>query len=416
MIFFTNGDNVMKLKNKLLSLATLATCAFAGGAQAQISDGIVKIGVLNDMSGLYSDIAGPGSAVAAKLAVEDYIKASGSKLKVEVISADHQNKPDVGSNIARQWFDTDKVDMIADVPTSSVALAIAKITSDKGKLFVSSGAASSDLTGKACNANTIHWTYDTWMLANGTGKAIVKSGGNTWFFLTADYAFGHALERDTEAVVVKNGGKVVGKVRHPFPGQDFSSFLLQAQSSKAKIIGLANAGGDTTNSIKQAAEFGIMKGGQNLAGLLVFLPDVHSLGLNISQGLMLTETFYWDLNDQTRAFSRRFSAAHGGKVPSMVQAGVYSSVIHYLKAVDAANTDDGTKVAAKMKELPTDDPVFGKGSVRADGRKIHPAYLFEVKKPSESKGPYDYYKLVATIPANEAFRPITEGDCPLVKK
>ncbi|MFM9991963.1 MAG: ABC transporter substrate-binding protein [Burkholderiaceae bacterium] len=406
----------MKLKNKLLSLATLATCAFAGGAQAQISDGIVKIGVLNDMSGLYSDIAGPGSAVAAKLAVEDYIKASGSKLKVEVISADHQNKPDVGSNIARQWFDTDKVDMIADVPTSSVALAIAKITSDKGKLFVSSGAASSDLTGKACNANTIHWTYDTWMLANGTGKAIVKSGGNTWFFLTADYAFGHALERDTEAVVVKNGGKVVGKVRHPFPGQDFSSFLLQAQSSKAKIIGLANAGGDTTNSIKQAAEFGIMKGGQNLAGLLVFLPDVHSLGLNISQGLMLTETFYWDLNDQTRAFSRRFSAAHGGKVPSMVQAGVYSSVIHYLKAVDAANTDDGTKVAAKMKELPTDDPVFGKGSVRADGRKIHPAYLFEVKKPSESKGPYDYYKLVATIPANEAFRPITEGDCPLVKK
>ena len=406
----------MKLKNKLLSLATLATCAFAGGAQAQISDGIVKIGVLNDMSGLYADIAGPGSAVAAKLAVEDYIKASGSKLKVEVISADHQNKPDVGSNIARQWFDTDKVDMIADVPTSSVALAIAKITSDKGKLFVSSGAASSDLTGKACNANTIHWTYDTWMLANGTGKAIVKSGGNTWFFLTADYAFGHALERDTEAVVVKNGGKVVGKVRHPFPGQDFSSFLLQAQSSKAKIIGLANAGGDTTNSIKQAAEFGIMKGGQNLAGLLVFLPDVHSLGLNIAQGLMLTETFYWDLNDQTRAFSRRFGAVHNGKMPSMVQAGVYSSVIHYLKAVDAANTDDGTKVAAKMKELPTDDPVFGKGSVRADGRKIHPAYLFEVKKPSESKGPYDYYKLVATIPANEAFRPITEGDCPLVKK
>ena len=406
----------MKLKNKLLSLATLATCAFAGGAQAQISDGIVKIGVLNDMSGLYSDITGPGSAVAAKLAVEDYIKASGSKLKVEVISADHQNKPDVGSNIARQWFDTDKVDMIADVPTSSVALAIAKITSDKGKLFVSSGAASSDLTGKACNANTIHWTYDTWMLANGTGKAIVKSGGNTWFFLTADYAFGHALERDTEAVVVKNGGKVVGKVRHPFPGQDFSSFLLQAQSSKAKIIGLANAGGDTTNSIKQAAEFGIMKGGQNLAGLLVFLPDVHSLGLNIAQGLMLTETFYWDLNDQTRAFSRRFGAVHNGKMPSMVQAGVYSSVIHYLKAVDAANTDDGTKVAAKMKELPTDDPVFGKGSVRADGRKIHPAYLFEVKKPSESKGPYDYYKLVATIPANEAFRPITEGDCPLVKK
>jgi branched-chain amino acid transport system substrate-binding protein len=404
------------MKRKLLSIAAAAACVFGGAAQAQISDGIVKIGVMNDMSGLYSDITGPGSLSAARMAVEDYVKATGSKLKIEVVGADHQNKPDVGSNVARQWFDTDKVDMIADVPTSSVGLAVAKIASDKGKLHVNSGSATSDLSGKACNANTIHWAYDTWMLANGTGKAIVKSGGDTWFFLTADYAFGHALERDTEAVVLKNGGKVVGKVRTPFPTQDFSSFLLQAQASKAKIIGLANAGGDTTNSIKQAAEFGITRGGQNLAGMLVFLPDIHSLGLNVAQGLMLTETFYWDLNDQTRAWTKRFAAANGGKHPSMVQAGVYSSVIHYLKAVEAAKTDDGSKVAAKMKELPTDDILFGKGSVRPDGRKIHPAYLFQVKKPSESKGPYDYYKLVATIPANEAFRPLSESECPLVKK
>lgn len=404
------------MKRNLISLAVAAACAFAGSAQAQISDGIVKIGVLNDMSGLYSDITGQGSVVAARMAVEDYIRASKSTLKVEIVGADHQNKPDVGSNVARQWYDTEKVDMIADVPTSSVGLAIAKISADKGKLHVNSGSATADLSGKACNANTIHWAYDTWMLANGTGKAIVKSGGDTWFFLTADYAFGHALERDTEAVVLKNGGKVVGKVRTPFPTQDFSSFLLQAQASKAKIIGLANAGGDTTNSIKQAFEFGITKGGQNLAGLLVFLPDVHSLSLEKAQGLMLTETFYWDLNDQTRAFTKRFSAANGGKYPSMVHAGVYSSVIHYLKAVDAAKTDDGSKVAAKMKELPTDDVLFGKGSVRPDGRKIHPAYLFQVKKPSESKGPYDYYKLVSTIPANEAFRPLSESECPLVKK
>ena len=404
------------MKRKLLATAALAACALAGTAQAQISDGIVKIGVLNDMSGLYSDITGQGSVLAARMAVEDYMKATKSSLKVEIVSADHQNKPDIGSNVARQWYDNDKVDMIADVPTSSVGLAIAQVSKEKGKLHVNSGSATADLSGKACNANTIHWLYDTWMLANGTGKAIVKNGGNSWFFLTADYAFGHALERDTEAVVTQNGGRVVGKVRTPFPTQDFSSFLLQAQASKAKIIGLANAGGDTTNSIKQAAEFGIVKGGQNLAGLLVFLPDVHALGLNTAQCLMLTETFYWDLNDNTRAWSRRFAAANGNKYPSMVHAGVYSSVLHYLKAVDAAKTDDGTKVAAKMKELPTDDILFGKGSVRADGRKIHPAYLFEVKKPSESKGPYDYYKLVATIPANEDFRPLSESDCPLVKK
>jgi branched-chain amino acid transport system substrate-binding protein len=336
-------------------------------------------------------------------------------MKVEILSADHQNKPDVGSTVARTWYDVDKVDVIVDVPTSSVALAVSQITRDKGKAFLNSGAATSDLTGKACSPNTIHWTYDTWMLANGTGTAIVKTGGDTWFFLTADYAFGHALERDTTAAVVKAGGKVLGGVRHPFPGQDFSSFLLQAQASKAKVIGLANAGGDTINSIKQASEFGIVKGGQSLAGMLVFITDIHSLGLNTAQGLIFTESFYWDLNDQTRAWSKRFAAANGGKYPSMVQAGVYSSVLHYLKAIEAAKTDDGTKIIAKMKEMPTDDPLFGKGTVRADGRKLHPAYLVEVKKPSESKGPYDYYKIRATIPADQAFRPLAEGGCPLIK-
>jgi branched-chain amino acid transport system substrate-binding protein len=404
------------MKLKLSSLVAALALAFAGGAaQAQISGNVVKIGVMNDMSGVYADIGGPGSVVAAKMAVEDFQKMSKAGLKVEIVSADHQNKPDVGSTIARQWYDTDGVDAIADVPTSSVALAVSQVTRDKGKAFLATGPATADLTGKACSPNTVHWLYDTWMLANGTGSAIVKTGGDTWFFLTADYAFGHALERDTEAVVLKNGGKVLGKVRHPLATQDFSSFLLQAQASKAKVIGLANAGGDTINSIKQAAEFGIVKGGQSLAGLLVFLTDVHGLGLQTAQGLIVTETFYWDLNDQTRAWSKRFAAANGGKYPSMDHAGVYAVVLHYLKAVEAAKTDDGTKVVAKMKELPTDDPLFGKGTIRQDGRKIHPAYLFEVKKPSESKGPYDYYKLRATIPADQAFRPLAEGGCPLVK-
>jgi branched-chain amino acid transport system substrate-binding protein len=395
------------------SLFAAASLAFAAPlAQAQISDGVVKIGVLSDMSSLYSDIAGGGSVVAARMAIADFPTKG---MKVELLSADHLNKPDVGSSIARQWYDVDKVDVIVDVPTSSIALAISQITREKGKAFLVSGAATSDLTGKACSPNTIHWTYDTWMLANGTGNAIVKTGGDSWYFITADYAFGLALERDTESVVLKNGGKVLGKVRHPLNAQDFSSFLLQAQASKAKIIGLANAGGDTTNSIKQAAEFGIVKGGQNLAGLLVFLSDIHGLGLDKAQGLIFTETFYWDLNDQTRAFAKRFAAANSGKYPTMVQAGVYSAITHYLKAVQAGRTDDGTKVIAKMKELPTDDPLFGKGTVRADGRKLHPAYLVEVKKPSESKGPYDYYKIRATIPADQAFRPLNEGGCSLVK-
>jgi len=405
------------MKRKLIPALLSAAFAFgAAGAQAQISDGIIKIGVLNDMSGLYADLTGPGSVVAARLAVEDF-GAAAKGMKVEIVSADHQNKPDVGSTIARTWYDTDKVDVIVDVPTSSVALAVNQITREKGKAFLVSGAATSDLTGKACSPNTIHWTYDTWNLANGTGKAIVKTGGDTWFFLTADYAFGHALERDTEAVVLKNGGKVLGKVRHPFPGSDFSSFLLQAQTSKAKIIGLANAGGDTINSIKQASEFGITKGGQNLAGLLVFLTDVKALGLQTAQGLIFTETFYWDRDDASRAFAKRFSAqAPRNNYPTMIHAGVYSAVLHYLKAIEAAKTDDGTKVIEQMKKMPTDDPLFGKGVVRADGRKIHPAYLVEVKAPAESKGPWDLYKIRATIPADEAFRPMAEGDCPLVKK
>jgi branched-chain amino acid transport system substrate-binding protein len=406
----------MKLKRTLLS--TLVTAAFglgAAAAQAQISDGVVKIGVMNDMSGLYADVSGPGAVVAAKMAVEDY-GAAAKGMKVEIVSADHQNKPDVGSTIARTWYDVDKVDAIFDVPTSSVALAINQITKDKGKAFINSGAATSDLSGKACSPNTVHWTYDTWMLANGTGSAIVKTGGDSWFFLTADYAFGHALERDTTAAVTKAGGKVLGGVRTPFPGTDFSSFLLQAQSSKAKVIGLANAGGDTINSIKQASEFGITKGGQNLAGMLMFITDVHSLGLNTAQGLIFTTSFYWDLNDQTRAWAKRFAAANGGKYPTMVQAGVYASVLHYLKAIDAGKTDDGAKVVAKMKELPTDDPLFGKGVIRADGRKIHPAYLVEVKKPAESKAPYDYLKVRTTIPADQAFRPLDQGECPLVAK
>jgi len=400
----------MKLKT------LLATTAFAAlvsaPALAQVS---VKIGVMNDRSGLYADLTGEGSAVAARLAVEDF-KAAEKGLKVEIVSADHQNKPDVGSNIARQWYDTDNVDVITDVPTSSVALAIQQITKDKNKIFLNSGAASSDLTNKACSPNTVHWTYDTYALANGTGGAMVKAGGDSWYFLTADYAFGHALERDTAAVVTKSGGKVLGAVRTPFPGTDFSSFLLQAQASKAKVIGLANAGGDTINSIKQAGEFGITQGGQKLAGLLVFINDVHALGLQTAQGLVLTESFYWDRDEGTRAWSARFAKAHNGNMPSMVQAGVYGAVLHYLKAVAELKSKDPAAVMAKMKEMPTDDPLFGKGTIRADGRKLHPMYLYEVKKPAESKAKWDYYKQVAVIPADQAFRPLSESECSLVKK
>ena len=399
---------------RLISLTALAVALGCPGAQAQYTDGTIKIGVMNDMSGTYADLGGQGSVIAARMAVKDFGAATRG-MKVEIVGADHQNKPDVGSNIVRTWIDTDKVDVIVDVPTSSVALAVNEIVRDKNKVFLVTSAATSDLTGAKCTPNTIHWTYDTWALANGTGQAIVKTGGDTWFFLTANYAFGHALERDTAAVVVKNGGKVLGHVRHPFPATDFSSFLLQAQASKAKIIGLANAGADTINSIKQASEFGIVRGGQNLAALLAFITDVHALGLQTSQGLIMTEAWYWDLNDANREFAKKFAPQFKGVYPTMVHAGVYSAVTHYLKAVDALKSDaDGKAVVAKMKELPTDDKLFGKGKVRADGRKIHPMYLVEVKKPAESKGPWDYFKLRATIPVDQAFRPLSEGGCPLV--
>src|SRR5579885_623140 len=399
---------------KVIGAVAAAAVALGLGTAAHAQQ-TVKIGVLNDMSGLYADLAGRGSVAAAKLAVEDFAKID-PNLKVEIVSGDHQNTPDIGSSIATKWFDNEGVDMIVDVPTSSVALAVSQVAANKNKVFIGSGPASSDLTGSKCNANTVHWTYDTWMLANGTGKAVVKTGGDTWFFITADYAFGHALERDTSEVVKANGGKVLGAVRAPLNTSDFSSFLLQAQSSKAKVIGLANAGGDTINSIKQAAEFGIVKGGQSLAGLLIFSTDVVALGLPTAQGLVLTETWYWDLNDNNRAWTKRWQKEMGNKVPTMVQAGVYSGVLHYLKAVSALKqSKDGKAVVDKMKELPTDDTLFGKGSIRVDGRKIHPAYLFEVKKPSESKSAFDIYKLRATIPADEAFRPLKDGGCPLVK-
>jgi branched-chain amino acid transport system substrate-binding protein len=401
----------MKRKFVLAAFAAVLAC---GTAQAQQIN--VKIGVMSDMSSLYADIGGPGSVAAAKVAIADFQKTN-PNVKVELISGDHQNKPDIGSQIVNQWFDVEKADMIIDVPNSGVALATSQIVSQKNKVFVVSGAASSDLSGSKCNGNTVHWTYDTWMLANGTGKALVKTGGDSWFFLTADYAFGHALERDTAAAVEKNGGKVLGKVRHPLNTNDFSSFLLQAQTSKAKIIGLANAGGDTINSIKAGAEFGIVKGGQKFAGLLVFASDVNALGLATAQGLTLTETWYWDQNDANRAWTKRWQAERGasGKFPTMVHAGVYSGLTHYLKAVVAAKSAaDGKAVVAQMKQIPTEDPLFGKGQVRADGRKVHPAYLYEVKAPSESKYPGDFYHVRATIPADEAFRPLKDGGCPLV--
>lgn len=404
------------MRSSVATAALAVALAWSGAAAAQ--DKNVKIGVMTDMAGLYSDISGINSVLAVTMAVEDSgLREKG--WKIDIISADHQNKPDVATSLARQWADVENVDLYADVVTSSTALAVNPVAVEKNRVHINSGAASSALSGKACTPNTIHWTYDTYALANGTGKAVTKAGGDSWFFLTADYAFGAALEADTTAVVKANGGKVVGSVKHPLNSSDFSSYLLQAQSSKAKIIGLANAGGDTTNAVKQAAEFGIVQGGQKLASLLLFINDVHSLGLKVANGLQMTETFYWDLNDATRGFSKRFSERSKNHVmPSMVQAGDYSAVTHYLKALVAlgGNPHDGAKVVAKMKEMPTDDPIFGKGSIRADGRKIHPAYLFEVKKPEESKGPWDYYKLISTIPAEEAFRPLAESECPLVKK
>ena len=407
----------MKLKY-LLATAMLAAAVTEDAAQAQQwTDGTIKIGVLTDLSSLYADVTGIGSVIAARLAVEDY-GASRKGLKVEVVSADHQNKPDVGANISRQWIDEDKVDTIVDVPTSSVALAVNEIVREKNKVFLVSGGATSDLTGPKCSPNTVHWTYDTWALANGTGQAIVKTGGTSWFFITTDYAFGHALERDTTAVVKANGGQVLGQVRVPLNTQDFSSYLLQAQSSKAKIVGLANAGGDTINSIKQAAEFGIGRGGQKVVGLLVVMPQVKAIGLPLAQGLIYTEAWYWDLTESNRKWTARYVAQHPKKLyPTMVHAGVYAAVTHYLKAIEALKSDaDGKAIVAKMKEMPTDDPLFGKGTIRADGRKLHPMYLMEVKQPAESKGEWDLVKVHTTIPAEQAFRPLDQGDCPLVAK
>ncbi|HEX3865037.1 MAG TPA: ABC transporter substrate-binding protein [Stellaceae bacterium] len=396
---------------RLAAIAAALTVATA--AQAQITQDTVKIGVLADMSSLYADLGGSGSVEAAKMAVADFGGTVGGK-KIEIVSADHQNKPDTGAAIARQWFDQDGVDMITDLTTSSVALAVQEVARAKNKVILVSGAASSDLTGKACAPTSVHWTYDTVALANGTGAAVVKAGGDSWFFITADYAFGHALERDTSAVVKANGGKVLGDVKVPLNTADFSSYLLQAQASKAKIVGLANAGGDTINSIKQAAEFGIVAGGQKLAGLLVFLSDIHSLGLQTAQGLQLTESFYWDMNDETRAWSKRFFEKTK-REPTMNQAGVYGAVTAYLNAVKAVNSVDGPTVMKKMKATPINDFMTKNGHIREDGTLVRDMYLFEVKKPSESKGPWDYYKLIATIPGEEAYKRPNGNECPLVK-
>src|SRR5271170_4795883 len=399
-----------------LLVGTALSLASAGFALAQ--DKVVKVGVLTDNSGLYSDLGGVGSTLAAQMAIEDSGMA-GKGWKIDFISADHQNKPDIGTAIARQWIDVEKVDIFMDVLNSGVALAVNNVVREKNSIMINTGAATSDLTNAQCSPNTIHWVYDTYMLANTTGQALVKAGGDTWFFLTADYAFGAALERDTTAVITANGGKVVGGVKHPLNTADFSSFLLQAQASKAKIIGMANAGGDTTNTIKQAAEFGIVRGGQKLAALLLFITDVKAIGLETAQGLNFSSTFYWDMNDKTREFSKKFSARiKSGSPPTMVQAGVYAGLLHYFKALEAlgGNPHDGVKVVDKMKSMPTDDILFGKGSIEANGRGIHPAYLFEVKKPSESKGPWDFYKLVSTVPGDQAFTPLDMSTCAFLKK
>jgi branched-chain amino acid transport system substrate-binding protein len=388
-------------------------------ARAQAAN-TIRIGVLNDMSGLYRDVNGPGSVACTRQAIAD-LGALVRGMNVEVLVGDHQNRPDVGVNIARQWIDRDGVDVILDVPTSSVALAINTVVREKNKVFLNSSAATSDLTGSACSPNTIHWTYDTYMLAKSTGGAMVRAGGDTWFFLTADYAFGHALERDTGNFVRAAGGRVLGQVRTPFPGTtDFSSFLVQAQASRAKVIGLANAGGDTINSIKQAAEFGVTRRGVKLAALLLFISDVHSLGLQTAQGLVCTETFYWDLNEATRGFTQRvLPSMPQGLRPGMAQAGCYSATMHYLKTVlemgVAAAKADGAATVARMKAMPVQDDAFGATTIRADGRRLTPAYLFEVKQPSESRGAWDYYKLLQTTPADEAFRPVAEGGCALVR-
>ncbi|MGA7323121.1 MAG: ABC transporter substrate-binding protein [Rhodomicrobium sp.] len=404
-------------KGLVHALAGCTVILFASVYGASAEEHPIRIGVLNDMSGIYADFAGPGSVLAAKMAAEDFGGKIGNR-KIEILSGDHLNKADVGVAMARRWFDQDGVDVILDVPTSSVALAVNEIVREKNKVLIVSGAGTSDLTGKNCSPNTVHWTYDTWALANSEGRALTQSGFDTWFFLTVDYAFGYALERDASEALSAVGGKILGKVRHPIGTADFSSFLLQAQASGAKVVALGNAGSDTINAIKQASEFGLQQSGQKLVSMLFTLSDVRSLGLNIAQGLVLTEAYYWDLNEGTRAFAKRFAAANNGIYPNMVHAGVYSGLLHYLKARAALGDEDGADgkaAVSKMKSMPAFDPLFGKSEVRADGRATHDLYLFEVKKPSESKGPYDYYKLLKTVPAAEAFRPLAAGGCPLVK-
>ncbi|MCL8383927.1 ABC transporter substrate-binding protein [Xanthobacter aminoxidans] len=374
----------------------------------------IKIGILSDMSGPYSDLAGPGSVAAARLAVEDF-KGAEKGIQVEIVSGNHQNKADIGSVIARSWIDQEGVDVIGDVTGSPVALAVSQIVKDKDRIQLNAGAATADLTGSKCTPNTIHWTYDTWANANGTGSAMVRQGGNSWFFIAVDQASGHAMERDTVAVVKAAGGQVLGSVKHPLGTSDFSSFLIRAQSSGAKVVGLASGGEDMINAIKQASEFGIVQRGQSIAGLFTFITDIHALGLKLAQGLVLTEAFYWDRDDASRAFAKRFAALHKGKMPTQVHAGVYSSIMHYLKAVEVAGTKDTNTVLAKMREMPIDDPLFGKGEVRIDGRAVHDMFLFKVKAPAQSKGEWDVYETLATIPAAQAFRPLNEGGCPLVK-
>jgi branched-chain amino acid transport system substrate-binding protein len=399
-----------------LAVAAAAVFALSTAALAQISDDVVKIGVLDDMAGPYADIQGPGDVVAVKMAVEDFGGTVNGK-PIEVVSGDLQNKTDVGSAIARRWYDVEKVDAIMGLGSSGVAIAVQGISQEKNRVAITTAAGSTVLTGKACAPNAIHWVYDTYALAKGTASAIMKQGGgDSWFFITADYAFGHALEQDTSAIVTQNGGKVLGAVRAPLNSSDFSSFILQAQASKAQVIGLANAGADTINTIKNAAEFGVVAGGQKLAGLLVLLTDIHTLGLKTAQGLLFTEAFYWDQNDETRTFSKRFAALHGGRPPTMFQAGIYSATTHYLKAVKAAGTDEAKAVVAEMRKIPVNDFMTKNGTIREDGRMMRDMYLLEAKKPSESKSEWDLMKVVATIPADQAFRPLSESECPLVKK
>lgn len=402
------------MKLKTLFKAVALALAGIGSAHAQVSDGVVKIGVLTDLSGLYSDVAGQGTIIATQMAIDDFIAKEKPNFKIELVSADHQNKGDIAANKAREWLERDKVDAVTELVTTSAALAVMKIAKEKNRIALVNGAASARITNEDCNDVTVHWTYDTYSVANGTAKAVVKQGGKKWFFLTADYAFGHSLEKDASEVVKANGGEVVGSVRHPFPGTDFSSFLLKAQSSGAQIIGLANAGGDTINSIKQASEFGITPK-QSLAGLLMFITDVHSLGLKATQNMYLTEGFYWNLNDETRAWSKRFFDKHK-RMPTMVQAGQYSSTLHYLKAVKAVNSDDTQKVMAQMKKTPVNDFFAKNGHIREDGRMVHDMYLMQVKAPADSKTPWDYYNVRATIPAAEAFQPLSASKCSLVKK